>query len=200
MSAKQLKLRAKPAWRSARGKGTVSTTEQSHAIQTETLCVDRDRPARVIAVSASPGGVPKWPLKAACVTTAGLVGDGHAHQKHNRPDRALSLLDLEIIDQLRDEGFDLQPGTLGENLSVANLSVQQMPPGTLLSIGDVVLKLEQPRKPCYVLDHIDPRLKDVLVGRCGYMASVVQGGMIRPGMEIVNITAIEQSHPAFCNS
>jgi hypothetical protein len=29
----------------------------------------------------------------------------------------------------------------------------------------------QPRKPCYVLDAIDPRLKEVIVGRCGHMAS-----------------------------
>jgi molybdopterin adenylyltransferase len=123
------------------------------------------------------------------------MGDGHAHEKHNRLDRALSLLDLEIVERLRDEGFDLVAGTLGENLSVANLSVQQMRPGTLLSIGDVVLKLEQPRKPCYVLDRIDPRLKDVLIGRCGYMASVVQGGMIRPGMEIVNESMCRSQAP-----
>jgi MOSC domain-containing protein YiiM len=44
--------------------------------------------------------------------------------------------------------------------------------------------LEQPRKPCYVLDAIDTRLKDVIVGRCGYMASILQEGTIRPGMRI----------------
>ena len=118
---------------------------------------------------------------------AGLVGDGHAHEKHNGPDRALSLLDLEVLDQLRDEGFDLQPGMLGENLTAAGLAVQGMAPGTLLAIGEVVLRLEQPRKPCYVLDSIDPRLKEVLVGRCGYMASVVRCGTIQPGMEIVTL-------------
>jgi MOSC domain-containing protein YiiM len=57
--------------------------------------------------------------------------------------------------------------------------VQSLPPGTLLEIGDVLLRLEEPRKPCYVLDAISPCLKDVIVGRCGYMASVLEGGMIR---------------------
>ena len=76
------------------------------------------------------------------------------------------------------------PGEAGENLTVEGLFVQQMEPGTLLDIGDVVLRLEKPRKPCYVLDAIDPRLKDVIVDRCGYMASVVQGGTIRPDMRI----------------
>ena len=138
----------------------------------------------VVAVCISPGGVPKTPLHTGQVVPAGLVGDGHAHEKHNRPDRALSLLDLEIIEQLRDEGFDLQPGTLGENLTVAGFAVQSLPPGTLVQIGDVALRLEQPRKPCYVLDAIDSRLKDVLVGRCGYMASVVRGGIVQPDMAI----------------
>lgn len=182
------------------GNVNVSTIEESHAAREGCVRASGRRCARVVAVCISPGGVPKWPLKGGLVVEAGLLGDGHAHEKHNRLDRALSLLDVEIVGQLRDEGFDLVPGTLGENLSVANLWVQQMPPGTLLSIGDVVLKLEQPRKPCYVLDRIDPRLKHVLPGRCGYMASVVRGGMIRPGMEIVDLTAVEQSHPAFCDS
>jgi hypothetical protein len=50
--------------------------------------------------------------------------------------------------------------------------VQKLALGTVLQIGDVLLKLEQPRKPCYVLDAIDPRLKDAIVGRCGFMAQL----------------------------
>ena len=119
------------------------------------------------------------------VTTDGWQGDGHAHAKHNRPERAVSLFDLEILTQLQREGFPLYPGAIGENLTVAGLHVQRLPPGTLLEIGDVLLRLEEPRKPCYVLDAINPCLKDVIVGRCGYMASVVQGGVIKPGMEII---------------
>ena len=106
------------------------------------------------------------------VSSDGLQGDGRNHAKHIRPDRAISLWDHENLQQLVAEGFQLTPGAAGENFTVSGLNVQQMPPGTLLRIGDVVLKLEQPRKPCYVLDAIDPRLKDVIVGRCGYMASV----------------------------
>jgi MOSC domain-containing protein YiiM len=118
------------------------------------------------------------------VSEAGLAGDLHAHDKHNRPDRAVSLLDVEVMSELVSEGFPLEPGTAGENLTVSNLHVQQMVPGTLLEIGAVRLRLEAPRKPCYVLDKIDPRLKDAIVGRCGYMASVIRGGTIEPGMTI----------------
>lgn len=84
--------------------------------------------------------------------------------------------------QLQGEGYQLYPGAIGENLTVVGLDVQRLSPGTLLEIGNVLLRLEQPRKPCYVLDAIDPSLKHVIVGRCGYMASVVREGMIDQSM------------------
>lgn len=139
---------------------------------------------QVIAVCASGGGIPKIPLRRANVTTSGIEGDAHAHDKHNRPDRAISLFDLELLNDLVAEGFPLRPGSAGENLTVAGLHVQSLPRGTRLRIGAVVLQLEEPRKPCYVLDAIDERLKDAIVGRCGYMASVIQPGVLCPAMEI----------------
>lgn len=138
----------------------------------------------VIAVNISPGGIPKQPQPFALAVKEGLIGDGHNHVKHIRPDRAISLLDWEIIQQLVGEGFPLVPGAAGENLTVCGLHVQELPPGTLLQIGEVILRLEQPRKPCYVLDSIDPRLKESIVGRCGYMASVVQEGTLSPQARI----------------
>lgn len=139
---------------------------------------------RVVAVCISAGGVPKRPLLEAEVGVAGIRGDLHAHDKHNRPDRALSLFDVEILRQLVEEGFPLEPGTAGENITVEGLNVQKLQNGTLLQIGEVLIRLEVPRKPCYVLDVIDPRLKEAIVGRCGYMASVLQSGIICPGMTI----------------
>lgn len=140
--------------------------------------------ARVVAVCVSPGGIPKIPLDEGHVTAAGLVSDGRNHAKHIRPDRAISVFDMEILQELVREGFALVPGAAGENLTVAGLHVQDLAPGTLLKIGDVVLRLEQTRKPCYVLDSLDPRLKDAIVGRCGYMASVAREGVIRPDMAV----------------
>ena len=145
---------------------------------------DSNGHARLVAVCVSGGGVPKRPLDVAEVNSAGIKGDGHAHAKHIRPDRAISILDVEIMRDLIAEGFALSPGATGENLTVESLGVQQMQPGTRIEIGDVILQLEEPRKPCFVLDVIDPQLKEAIVGRCGYMASVVCGGPIRPGMSI----------------
>lgn len=144
----------------------------------------------VLAVSISPGGIPKLPIAAGTVVADGIVGDGRAHAKHLRPDRAVSLLDYEIMQQLEQEGFPLVPGAAGENLTVTDLNVQSMTPGTLLQIGDTILRLEQPRKPCFVLDAIDPRLKDAIVGRCGYLASVVRTGTIAPGMRVTIVSTV----------
>jgi MOSC domain-containing protein YiiM len=160
-------------------------------IQTASKCaiVVEAAIGRIAAVCVSRGSIPKHAVTAARVTTDGLDGDEHAHAKHIRLDRAVSLFDLEILTQLQKEGFPLYPGAIGENLTVAGLNVQRLPPGTLLEVGDVLLRLEEPRKPCYVLDAINPRLKDIIVGCCGYMASVVKGGTIEPGMEIVSLSS-----------
>jgi len=143
-----------------------------------------EKPARLLAVCISDGGVPKYPIQRGEVTADGIVGDRHAHAKHIRPDRAISLFDVEILEQLNREGFNLQFGTAGENLTVEGLFVQRLASGTRLRIGEVELRLEQPRKPCYVLDKIDPRLKEAIVGRCGYMASVVKTGEVHPSAAI----------------
>lgn len=159
----------------------------------ETLCVDRlptgvARQGRLVAVCASPGGIPKRARDRGQVTPEGLSDDGHHHAKHVRPDRAISLLDVEILRDLVREGFPLAPGAAGENLTLEGVGVQEMQPGTLLQIGAVVLRLEAPRKPCYVLDAIDPRLKDAIVGRCGFMASVVRGGELATSMPVRRLT------------
>ncbi len=138
----------------------------------------------VIAVCVSNGGIPKRPVFQANVTINGIDGDGHAHGKHNRLDRAVSLFDIEILHELVREGFPLAPGLAGENLTLRGVFVQRMEPGTLLQVGEVLLRLEQPRKPCYVLDAIDPQLKHAMEGRCGYMATVLRGGTIWPEMAV----------------
>lgn len=139
---------------------------------------------QIVAINVSPGGIPKTPKERVYVAHQGLAGDGRNHAKHLRADRAVSLFDLEVLHDLREEGYPLVPGAIGENLTVVGVRVQRLTPGDRLLLGDVVLELTEPRKPCYVLDAIDPRLKDVIIGRCGYLASVVREGVLSPGMEV----------------
>ncbi len=136
----------------------------------------------VLAVQISPGGIPKMPVEEAVVGRMGIEGDGRDHAKHWKEERAISIQDLELIEQIRGDGYDVAPGVMGENLTVKDLHVQTLIPGTKLHFsGGLVLELTGPRKPCFVLDTIDEKLKDDVINRIGYMARVVQEHTIRPG-------------------
>jgi len=145
-----------------------------------------------MAVCLSDGGIPKLPQESVRVTAAGIAGDEHEHLKHAKAIRAISLFDEEIMLQLCEEGYRLAPGSIGENITLRNVHVQKMQPGTLLQLGEIVIKLEEPRKPCFVLDAIDEKLKEEIVGRCGYMASVVKEGTLTPGVTVTDVT---EQHP-----
>lgn len=146
----------------------------------------------VISVNLSDGGIPKTPQPEVDVETSGILGDEHDHKKHYKLTRALSLFDEERMHELCEEGYELVPGAIGENITFRHLHVQEMQPGTILEMGEVIIRLEEPRKPCYVLDAVDDRLKDEIVGRCGYMASVVQEGKLTPGTLVVVREPIHQ--------
>jgi MOSC domain-containing protein YiiM len=144
-----------------------------------------EREARVLAVCLSPGGIPKRPTEGAEARTEGLVGDGHDHETHRKDTRAISLQDDELLEELRKEGYEVSWGSMGENLTVRGLRVQDLSPGTRLRFtGGLEIELTEVRRPCFVLDSIHPSLKEDVVGRCGYLARVVRPAAVRPGERI----------------
>lgn len=148
--------------------------------------------AQLSAICISRGGIPKRTVFCAGVSFEGLQGDGHNHVKHNHPNQAVCLQDVEILQELSKEGFLLSCGTIGENLTVSHLNLRDLPLGTVLQFsGGVVLELTKERKPCYVLDAIDPRLQQSILGRCGVYAKVLKEGMLMVG-ETIEVV----SHPA----
>lgn len=141
--------------------------------------------SEVIAVNISGGGIPKLPVPVGQVTATGLEGDAHDHDKHDTPLQAICLISGEVLDALRDEGFNVGPGATGENLTVRGLDVEALEPGVRLHLsGGVQLEYTKKRKPCYVLDAIHADLKDAIRGRCGGYAKVITGGEVRPGETI----------------
>jgi MOSC domain-containing protein YiiM len=147
----------------------------------------------VISVNTSPGGIPKRPLEAVEVSHDGLAGDGHNHEKHGPPLQAVSLIDVEDLNDLRAEGYDVGAGATGENVTCRGLDVDSLEVGDRLRFsGGLEIELTKRRKPCYVLDAIHPELKRVIAGRCGYMARVITPATLRPGetIEVVAAAAI----------
>ncbi len=140
---------------------------------------------QIISVNISPGGIPKRAVEVAQVTSDGIVGDGHDHDKHNTPMQAISLIDEEDLNDLRREGFDVYPGATGENLTIRGLNVAALDIGDRLHLHEgVELEITKVRKPCYVLDAISPRLQRAIAGRCGLLAKVITTGEIHPGEAI----------------
>jgi len=139
----------------------------------------------VLSINVSSGGIPKLPVHSCTVTLDGLAGDGRDHEKHIDRDRAVSLIDREILDQLKVEGYEVCPGAVGENLTVEQLDVQSLEPNDrLLFSGGVVIELAESRRPCFVLDPLGVELKKDIVGRCGYLARVITEGIFSTGETI----------------
>jgi MOSC domain-containing protein YiiM len=105
---------------------------------------------RVFQINLSQGGVPKLPVAEARVTRDGIVGDKQKHTVfHGGPERAVSLFSLEVIERVRTEGHPIEPGSTGENVTVAGLDWALLAPGSRLAIGDeVVLEITGYASPC----------------------------------------------------
>ncbi len=162
---------------------------------------------RIHQLSVSQGGVPKLAVRESYAGPLGLQGDNQRNRKyHGGPLQALLLVSLEDLEQLRQEGFPVGPGSLGENLTVAGMDFRQLRAGMRLRAGGAVIELTKLRKPCATLDvynspglRIQPLLYDAQAGRgeaaspCwargGFYAAVPEPGLIRQGdaVEFIDI-------------
>jgi len=106
--------------------------------------------ARVVQISVSPGGVPKWPVPSARVTALGLEGDAQRDlEHHGGPERALCIFSQERIQALQAEGHPITPGSIGENLTIEGIDWNAVMPGTYLRLGeDVVVQVTRYTSPC----------------------------------------------------
>ena len=87
---------------------------------------------RIAQLSVSAGGVPKLPVPHARVSALGLAGDAHRWEGHGGPERAVCLFPLELIDALAAEGHAIEPGTIGENVTVEGIDWSLVTPGVRL--------------------------------------------------------------------
>lgn len=145
------------------------------------------------------------------LTGLGVQGDAHAgitvqHRSRVAADptqpnlRQVHLLQVELFAELRDQGFEVRPGQLGENITTSGLDLLGLPRGTRLNVGtQAVVEVTGLRNPCAQINAFQPGLlKAVLpqdkngatVRKAGIMGIVLSGGLVRPG------DAIEVLRPA----
>ena len=131
----------------------------------------------------------------------GVEGDAHAgktvthlflkKKDPTRPNiRQVHLIQAELFDELIHDGFSVNPGQLGENITTRGVDLLALPTGTRLSIGpDAVVEVTALRNPCVQIDNFqEGLLKAVLdhdekgnpIRKSGVMGVVLKGGEIRP--------------------
>ena len=132
----------------------------------------------------------------------GVEGDAHMgetvkHRSRVRKDptqpnlRQVHLMHAELFDELREKGFGVRPGDLGENVTTSGIDLLALPTGTRLHIGaTAVVEVTGSRNPCIQLDTFQKGLmaatldKDAdgnLIRKTGVMSIVLSDGDVRPG-------------------
>ena len=109
----------------------------------------------------------------------GLEGDRKAGRN---PNRQLNLIDHETLELLRAEGFQTEPGEMGEQIIVRGAGLDKLARGTRVRLGtDAEIEITFPRTGCSWLEKIQGQSKELTIGRLGVMARVISGGQIRVG-------------------
>jgi MOSC domain-containing protein YiiM len=126
----------------------------------------------------------------------GIEGDAHAgrfvkhrNQARQTPEmlnnRQVHLLQSELFDEVKELGFLVGPGDLGENITTRGLDLV----GTLLHLGaTAVVKLTGLRTPCVYIDKFQKGLKRAMIVRtpggstfrAGVLGVVSAGGDVAP--------------------
>jgi MOSC domain-containing protein YiiM len=96
---------------------------------------DRGRRANVASIALTPAG--------------GIEGDRWIRDEHARPGNQVSLINVHVIDSLAEGDFE-RAILAGDNLHVdLDLTEENLPVGTTLTIGDCVLEVSSdPHRPC----------------------------------------------------
>src|SRR4051794_30876679 len=160
--------------------------------------------ATVVAVSLSPGHTLRKPNAARIRLIAGSGVEGDAHHgatvKHRsrvakdptQPNlRQVHLIHAELHDELRQAGFELAPGEMGENITTRGLDILGLPVGSRLRLGKTAeIELTGLRNPCLQLDRLCPGLMQAtldndarghLIRKAGVMAVVLVSGEVAAG-------------------
>ena len=135
----------------------------------------------------------------------GVSGDAHmgtrvqhlsrVKQNPNQPNlRQVHLIHAELFDELTAEGFAIEPGQMGENVTTRGIDLLGLSAGTRLRLGTVALiEITGLRNPCHQLNGLAPGLMAAtldrsaegdLIRKAGVMAVVITGGEIAVGDEI----------------
>ena len=105
----------------------------------------------------------------------GILGDAHAGNWH----RQISLLGKESVEKLRQVFPNIPVGAFAENILTEGITLYELPVGTKLRIGEVLLEITQIGKECHASCAIRKQVGDCVMPREGVFAIVLEEGKIR---------------------
>jgi MOSC domain-containing protein YiiM len=105
--------------------------------------------------------------------------------------RQVHLIHAELHEELRERGFDITAGQMGENITTRGIDLLGLPTGTLLRLGgEALIEVTGLRNPCKQLETIqrglmaavlDRDANGSLIRKAGVMAIVLVGGAVCRG-------------------
>lgn len=160
--------------------------------------------ASIVSVSLSPSHNFSKDVRDEIRLIEGLGIEGDAHMgvtvKHRsrvavdptQPNlRQVHLVHRELFDELREAGFAVGPGSIGENVTTSGIDLLGLSRGTRLHLGaEAVVEVTGLRNPCVQLDRFQKGLTAAVLGRdaegnlvrkAGVMSIVIRGGLVCPG-------------------
>lgn len=106
----------------------------------------------------------------------GIEGDIKARRNTKRQ---LNIMGAEMVETLKSEGYQTNPGQLGEQIVIHGLDVMALAKGTRLQIGEsAIVEITKPRTPCEWFELIQSKTIKETTNRIGMMACVIESGPI----------------------
>jgi MOSC domain-containing protein YiiM len=149
--------------------------------------------AQILEPSGDRTGIFKMRITRAKVGRLGIEGDVQVDKRyHGGPDKALHQFAIgsyrRIVEQFPDLADKAIPGSIGENLSVADMDEYSVCIGDIYRLGKVLVQVSEPRQPCWKInakygveqltEYIDQE------GMAGWYYRVLEAGEVRIGDQV----------------
>jgi MOSC domain-containing protein YiiM len=131
--------------------------------------------------------------KAQLIAGYGIEGDlkaGKAAKRH------LNIMSLETLESLREQGYQVESGQMGQQLVLSGVNMADLPSGTRLQIGpSAVVRVNMRRSGCEWFETVqEGRTRAVDLG---VMASVIETGPIQIGDAVTVLPGLDtEDEPA----
>lgn len=73
---------------------------------------------------------------------------------------------------------------LSEQITVAGMVLSSLPTGARIRAGSILLEVVGPCEPCHKMNRHGPGMRELLQGKRGILARVLEGGLVRVGDEV----------------